>query len=90
VYSKRNTNSPTKKKIARVCVLKMCKTKCKKAYFLKKVKAHHDPQNSGQQKKRPENVSPEEIIINRGITYHLRNVRFSRKLTQNKVTSEIS
>jgi hypothetical protein len=31
---------------------------------------------------RPENESPEEIIINMGITYCLRNYRFSRELSE--------
>ena len=31
----RDTNSPPKKRMGRLCVLELCKIKCKKAYFLK-------------------------------------------------------
>ena len=70
-----------KKRMARVFVLEVCKIKCKKAYFLKYVKAHHDHQNSTQEKGRPDNEPPKEPIVNKGITYSLRNDSFRRKLS---------
>ena len=75
--------------MARVCVLEVSKVKCKRAYILKLVKAHHDHKNSAQEKQRPENESPKEIIINRGTTNCLRNGRFHRELSQSKVIPEI-
>ena len=47
-------------------------------------KVHHDQQSSGPETKRPAN----EIIINRGITYYLRNGRFSRVFSHDKVILE--
>ena len=44
--------------------------------------------NGGKGKEWPENES-QEIIINRGTTYCLRNGRFSREFSQKKVISEI-
>ena len=74
--------------MARVC-LKVCKIKCKKAYFLEFVKVNHDHQNSAQEKERPHNESAKEIIFNRGTTYSLRNGRVKRELSQDEVISEI-
>ena len=42
------------------------------------------------QKETPENEPPEEIIIDRKMTYSLRNGQSSRELTQTIVISEIS
>ena len=39
--------------------------KLQKVYLLKYVKAHCDHQNSIQEKERPSNELPEEIIVNR-------------------------
>ena len=39
---------------------------------------------------RPENESPEQMIIDRTMTYSLRNGKSSRELSQNKLISEIS
>ena len=75
--------------MTRVCVLEVCKLKCKKAYILKKANACHDHQKCAQEQERPENGSLEEMIINRGTTYNLRNGRFNRELSQIKVISEI-
>ena len=56
----------------------------------KKAKTHHEYQKCAKEKERPENESPEEIIIDRNMTYSLRNGKCSRELRQNKVISEIS
>ena len=48
-----------------------------------------DHQNSAKEKERPENESPEEIMINRGTTYCLTNGRFSNEFNENTVISEI-
>ena len=58
VYSKRNANSQSGKRIAQVSLLKLWKLKCKKAYLLKYVKAH---QKSVQETEQPENESSEEM-----------------------------
>jgi len=83
-----NANLPPEKRMARVCVLEVSKIKCKKAYPLKYIKGHCDHQNSVQEKVRPRNQLPEEIIINRGETYSLRNSRFRKELSQNTVISD--
>ena len=46
---------------------------------------HYDHQNSVQEKGRPRNESPEDIIINRRATYKLRRIR--RELSQSKLIS---
>ena len=43
-----------------------------------------------KRKERSENKSPEQMIIDRTMTYSLRNGKSSRELSQNKVISEIS
>ena len=52
-------------------------------------KAHYVHQNSVQEKERPRNESPEEIIVNGEVTYNLRNSRFRRQLSQNTVISDM-
>ena len=47
--------------MVRVCVLEVWQIKCKKAYFLKEVEAHHDHQDSAQEKEKPENVIRRDI-----------------------------
>ena len=75
VHGKRNDNLISKKTMARVCISEVCKIQCKNAYPLKLVKAHYNWQNSEQEKEKPDNESPEDIAINRGTTYHLKNGR---------------
>ena len=58
--------------------IRSVQNKLQKAYLLKQVNAHCDHQNSVQEKERPRNESPEEIIVNRGATYKVKNGR-SRK-----------
>jgi hypothetical protein len=67
----------------------VCKTKCRKAYTLTWVKAHHDHQNSANEMERPENESPDKLIVNRETTYSLINGRFRRELSQKIVILEI-
>ena len=43
-----------------------------------------------KRKERSENKSPEQMIIDRTMTYFLRNGKSSRELIQSKVISEIS
>jgi len=50
VHSKRNANL-LPKKMARVCVLEVYRIKCKKAYFLTKVKAHNDQRRVHRKRK---------------------------------------
>ena len=52
------------------------------------VKAHYHQQNSKQEKESQENESPEDITIIGKTTYKLRNGRFRREFSQNKVISE--
>ena len=53
----------------------------------KKAKTNHDYHKCKKEKERPENESPEKILIDRKMTYSLRNGKSSRK---NKAISEIS
>ena len=55
-----------------------------------KAKTHHEYQKCGKEKEQPENMLLEDIIIDRKMTYKLRNGKSSRELSQNKLISEIS
>jgi hypothetical protein len=82
VHSKRNANSPPKKRMASQSV-----------YFRsvqnKMQGSIHSEMNNAHEKERPQNKSPEELIVNKGTTYSLRNGRFRRESSQNKVILEI-
>ena len=51
----------------------------------KKAKTHHEHQNCAKGKEIPENEPLEEIILDRKMTYSLRNGQSSRESSQNKV-----
>ena len=59
------------------------------AYFLKQVKAQYDHQKSAHEQERPDNESPQNIMMNRERTYSLRNGWFRRELNQNNIISAI-
>ena len=55
-----------------------------------KAKTHHDYHKFAKEKERPENELPEEMIIDRKMTYSLKNGKSSRELSLNKVILEMS
>ena len=71
------------KKIITVYVCEVCKVMSKE----KRAKTHHEYPKCANENERPENEPPEEIIIDRKMTYSLRNGKSSRELSQNSYFS---
>ena len=61
--------------------------KMQQTYFLKKVKACHDYQKSVQGKERPENESPENMIVSRWTTYSLWNGSLEENWVRNFIVT---
>jgi hypothetical protein len=82
VHSKRNADSPPKKRMASQSMCFRCMQSKMQESILSEI-------NSAHEKERPDNESPEESIINRETTYSLRNVMYRREWSHNKVILEI-